>query len=80
MASAAAAIDIPATPNTVWQLIGGFGSLPDWLPYIPSSELGEGAALGDWATRTATSSLSAWSRSTMPPAVTPTRSWKHRSR
>ena len=42
MASAAAAIDIPATPNTVWQLIGGFGSLPDWLPYIPSSELGEG--------------------------------------
>jgi len=26
----------------VWQLIGGFGSLPDWLPYIPKSELTDG--------------------------------------
>jgi hypothetical protein len=26
----------------VWQLIGGFGSLPDWLPYIPESTLAEG--------------------------------------
>ncbi|MFI9244897.1 SRPBCC family protein [Streptomyces sp. NPDC053086] len=23
-------------------MIGGFGSLPDWLPYITQSELGEG--------------------------------------
>ncbi|MFJ8923468.1 Polyketide cyclase / dehydrase and lipid transport [Streptomyces sp. LamerLS-316] len=35
-------LDIPQSPDQVWQLIGGFGSLPDWLPYIPTSELGEG--------------------------------------
>ena len=37
MARASAAIDIPAPPDRVWQLIGGFGSLPDWLPYIARS-------------------------------------------
>jgi hypothetical protein len=42
MAQAAARIEIPASPDQVWQLIGGFGSLPDWLPYIPISELSEG--------------------------------------
>jgi hypothetical protein len=42
MAQASAAIDIPASPNEVWQLIGGFDSLPDWLPNIPKSELREG--------------------------------------
>ena len=42
MAKASASIEIPASPNLVWQLIGGFGSLPDWVPYIPESELGEG--------------------------------------
>lgn len=42
MAKASAAIDIPASPNEVWQLIGGFNSLPDWLSYIPKSELSEG--------------------------------------
>jgi hypothetical protein len=42
MATAFASIDLPATPDQVWQLIGGFDSLPDWLPYIPRSELSEG--------------------------------------
>ena len=42
MAQASASIDIPASPNEVWQLIGRFDSLPDWLPYIPKSELSEG--------------------------------------
>ena len=42
MAQASASITLPATPDRVWQLIGGFDSLPDWLPYIPSSELSEG--------------------------------------
>ncbi|KAB0503699.1 SRPBCC family protein [Pseudomonas moorei] len=42
MASASAFIDIPATADQVWQLIGGFNSLPDWLPFIPKSELSEG--------------------------------------
>ena len=42
MAQANATIELPASAETVWQLIGGFGSLPDWLSYIPASELSEG--------------------------------------
>ncbi|WP_445177874.1 SRPBCC family protein [Pseudomonas sp. McL0111] len=42
MATASAYIDIPASAEQVWQLIGGFNTLPDWLPFIPSSELSEG--------------------------------------
>ncbi|MGE8188018.1 SRPBCC family protein [Pseudomonas sp. NPDC086278] len=42
MATASAFIDIPASAEDVWQLIGGFNTLPDWLPFIPKSELSEG--------------------------------------
>jgi hypothetical protein len=42
MAHAQASIRIPVSADAVWQLIGGFNSLPDWLPYIPKSELSEG--------------------------------------
>ncbi len=42
MAQAHAGIEIAASADTVWQLIGGFGALPDWLSYIPASELSEG--------------------------------------
>ncbi|RON43770.1 SRPBCC family protein [Pseudomonas frederiksbergensis] len=42
MATASASIDIPASADDVWQLIGGFDSLPDWLPFIVKSELSEG--------------------------------------
>ena len=42
MAQASASIDLPVSADQVWALIGGFGSLPDWLPYIPQSELNEG--------------------------------------
>ncbi len=42
MATASATIEIPASADEVWQLIGGFNSLPDWLPFIPKSELSEG--------------------------------------
>lgn len=42
MAEAFSSIDIALPADQVWQLIGGFGSLPDWLPYIPKSELSEG--------------------------------------
>lgn len=45
MARASASIRIPDSPDAVWQLIGGFNSLPDWLPYIPSSELSEGGCV-----------------------------------
>ena len=42
MATTAAHLDVPVAPDRVWQLIGGFDSLPDWLPYIPVSTLSEG--------------------------------------
>jgi hypothetical protein len=41
MGKALAAIDISSSPREVWQLIGGFNSLHDWLSYIPKSELSE---------------------------------------
>ncbi|AUT73710.1 MULTISPECIES: SRPBCC family protein [Paraburkholderia] len=50
MAQANASIRIPVSPDKVWQLIGGFDSLPDWLPYIPSSELREGGRVRHLAT------------------------------
>ncbi|MGE7903376.1 SRPBCC family protein [Peribacillus sp. NPDC094092] len=42
MAKTTTSIKISASPEQVWQLIGGFDSLPDWLPYIPSSKVTEG--------------------------------------
>jgi hypothetical protein len=42
MAHVEAGIDIPVSPDELWQLIGGFGSLPDWLSFIPTSKLTEG--------------------------------------
>ncbi|MGZ9818085.1 SRPBCC family protein [Peribacillus simplex] len=42
MAHTTTTIKISASPDQVWQLIGGFDSLPDWLPYIPSSKVTEG--------------------------------------
>ncbi|MBV8414168.1 MAG: SRPBCC family protein [Verrucomicrobia bacterium] len=50
MAQASAVIDISASPNEVWQLIGGFNSLPDWLGYILKSELSEGGRVRHLAT------------------------------
>lgn len=42
IAAAASSVDISVDAASVWALVGGFGSLPDWLPYITSSELGDG--------------------------------------
>lgn len=42
MATASSVIEIPASADQVWNLIGGFNSLPDWLPFIARSEPGEG--------------------------------------
>ena len=42
MAKASSSVELAVSPDRVWHLIGGFGSLPDWLPYIPKSELHEG--------------------------------------
>ena len=45
MATAQASIELSVSADTVWALIGGFGSLPDWLPYIPQSDLSEGGRI-----------------------------------
>ncbi|MFB6989418.1 SRPBCC family protein [Streptomyces sp. NPDC056304] len=37
MASTSVSRVVQASPDEVWNLIGGFHSLPDWLPYIPQS-------------------------------------------
>ncbi|RLK44774.1 SRPBCC family protein [Cupriavidus plantarum] len=42
MAKASTSIEVAVAPDAVWNLIGGFDSLPNWLPYIPESELSEG--------------------------------------
>jgi hypothetical protein len=42
MAEAWASIDVGAPPAQVWELIGGFGSLADWLFAIVHSELTDG--------------------------------------
>lgn len=42
MASTSVSIVLPASPQKVWDLIGGFDALPDWLPYIPESTPLEG--------------------------------------
>ncbi|MCU1282115.1 MAG: D-threo-aldose 1-dehydrogenase [bacterium] len=49
-AQASASIDISASPDQVWELIGGFDSLPNWLPFIPKSELSDGGRVRHLAT------------------------------
>jgi hypothetical protein len=42
MASTSVSRLVPVSPQQVWNLIGGFDALPDWLPYIPQSTALEG--------------------------------------
>ncbi len=42
MATAYASLQTRHSPEHVWALIGGFDSLPDWLPFIPESISSEG--------------------------------------
>ncbi|MFB6841328.1 SRPBCC family protein [Streptomyces sp. NPDC056361] len=42
MASTSVSRVVPASPQEVWDLVGGFDALPDWLPYIPESAALEG--------------------------------------
>ncbi|MER8046720.1 SRPBCC family protein [Streptomyces sp. NPDC094032] len=45
MASTSVSRIVPASPQRVWSLIGGFDALPDWLPYIPVSTALEGGRI-----------------------------------
>ncbi|KAF1370316.1 SRPBCC family protein [Yokenella regensburgei] len=42
MANTTVSIEISASADNVWQLMGGFDTLPDWLPFIPKSVSSEG--------------------------------------
>ncbi|WP_318216940.1 SRPBCC family protein [Streptomyces sp. SCL15-6] len=42
MASTSVSRTVPASPDKVWSLIGGFDALPDWLPYTSDSTPLEG--------------------------------------
>ncbi|WP_372351303.1 SRPBCC family protein [Streptomyces sp. KL116D] len=44
-ASTTVTLDLTHPADHVWELIGGFGSLPDWLPYITDSRLDRGGRL-----------------------------------
>jgi hypothetical protein len=52
MTTASASLHLPLNADNVWQLVGGFLSLPDWLPFIASSEAGEGGRLRTLTTET----------------------------
>jgi hypothetical protein len=45
MVSAKATVDINASADDVWELIGGFGSLPDWIPDMTQTKLAGGGRL-----------------------------------
>jgi hypothetical protein len=42
VATASSVIEVPVSADQVWQLIGGFNALPDWLPFIVKSEASDG--------------------------------------
>ncbi|MGR2708566.1 hypothetical protein B7453_29235 [Pseudomonas sp. IB20] len=42
MATASSVIEVPVSADQVWQLVGGFNALPDWLPLIVKSEARDG--------------------------------------
>ncbi|RJX78758.1 SRPBCC family protein [Pseudomonas sp. LS-2] len=45
MAKASATVRIPVSADKIWQLAGGFLSLPDWLPFIAKSVPDEGGRI-----------------------------------
>lgn len=50
MASTSVSRVVPASPERVWNLIGGFHTLPDWLPSIPESTRWRADGCADSAT------------------------------
>jgi hypothetical protein len=51
MSNASASIQIPAGPDRGWQLIGGFDSAPDWLPFILRSVVSDGGRVRTLTTK-----------------------------
>jgi Polyketide cyclase / dehydrase and lipid transport len=42
MSKVSMSLDVPASLDQVWRLIGGFNALPEWHPAVQKSELQEG--------------------------------------
>jgi hypothetical protein len=42
VSQASSTLDVSIPSDAVWSLIGGFNSLPDWIPGIAKSELSDG--------------------------------------
>ncbi len=40
----------PVSPDRIWELIGGFGSLPDWIPVIATLDLKKGGRVRRFST------------------------------
>lgn len=51
MASTSVSRVVPASPERVWRLVGGFDALPDWLPPIARSTMLEGGRVRRLAMR-----------------------------
>jgi hypothetical protein len=65
MASAKATLSLPIPSDEIWHLIGGFGSLPDWVPSVTQSQLTDGGRirhLHDMAGHTFIEQLEAYDR------------------
>ena len=45
MASAHATLDLAIPADEIWQLIGGFNSLPDWIPGVTQSPFNDGGRI-----------------------------------
>jgi hypothetical protein len=45
MAKAASTVELEAPADQVWERVGGFGSLSDWLPFFTKTELTEGGRI-----------------------------------
>ncbi|MDH0744990.1 SRPBCC family protein [Pseudomonas sp. GD03842] len=51
MAKASATVRVPASADKVWQLIGGFDALPDWLPFVSESVAAAGGRIRQLTTQ-----------------------------
>ena len=80
MAKALSSVELTVPADQVWHLIGGFGSLPDWLPFIPKSELREVGVRATSPTRTGVQSSHGSWHSMKKSAATLTTFFKRRFR
>lgn len=79
MASTSVSRVVPASPGRVWEVIGGFGSLPDWVPQIAESTPLEGAASAALVMGNGEVVVERLTGFSEGVGTTPTPSWRRRS-